>query len=62
MRLCRAVRDPSLTVNLKVDPSLGWLVAEIVPPISSDNSRLMASPSPVPPKRRAVDESAWVNF
>jgi hypothetical protein len=33
----------------------------MLPPMSWASSRQMASPSPLPPKRRVVDSSAWVN-
>ena len=31
------------------------------PPNRRQNARVMARPSPVPPKRRVVETSAWVN-
>ena len=36
-------------MNQKVEPMPAWLLTPIVPPISSTNVLLMASPSPVPP-------------
>ena len=47
--------------NQKVEPSPGALIRPILPPISSTSCRQMASPSPVPPNWRVVDESAWEN-
>ena len=45
----------------KVLPTPAALDTEIVPPICWVSPRAMARPSPVPPKRRVVDASAWVN-
>ncbi|MOA29280.1 hypothetical protein D3C78_1502850 [compost metagenome] len=42
-------------------PLPGSLSIATTPPISSDRRRQMVSPRPVPPKRRAVLLSAWVN-
>ena len=44
----------------KVDPTLGRLSTMTVPPMRSASSRQIARPSPLPPKRRVVDSSAWV--
>ena len=41
-------------------PSPGRLSTDTPPPISSTSCRQIASPSPVPPKRRVVELSAWV--
>ncbi len=46
-------------MNQKVLPRPGSLIAPMLPPISSTSSFEMASPSPVPPKLRVVDTSAW---
>ena len=46
----------SETVN--VEPSPGWLVTVMSPPMSRQNLRLMARPSPVPPNLRVVEASA----
>ena len=43
------------------NPSPGSLSTEIVPPISSTRRFEIASPSPVPPKRRVVEASTWLN-
>ena len=40
-------------------PLPGSLSTWISPPISSISRRVIASPRPVPPKRRVVDPSAW---
>lgn len=48
----------SRTVNQKVDPLPAVLSTPTVPPISSASRLLIASPSPVPPKRRVVEVSA----
>ena len=49
-------------VKWNVDPSPGpSLSAHMRPPISSASRLLIASPSPVPPYLRVVDESAWEN-
>ena len=54
-----AIRKERATV--KRLPLPGVLSARIVPPMSSTNRRLIASPRPLPPKRRAVEASAWLN-
>ena len=48
--------------NQNLEPSPQTLSTPMVPPISSISCLEMASPSPVPPKRRVVVESAWKNF
>ena len=50
-------------VTWKVLPSPGTpaLSAHIVPPIASASRFEIASPSPVPPYRRLIDASAWLN-
>ena len=45
----------------KVEPLPCSLSTEIVPPISSTRRFEMARPSPVPPNRRVVDASTWLN-
>ena len=47
------------TVN--TEPLPGSLVTVTSPPIMRASLREMASPRPVPPKRCAVEASAWVN-
>ena len=47
------------TVN--TEPLPGSLVTVTSPPIMRASLRVMARPSPVPPKRCAVVASAWVN-
>ncbi len=47
------------TVN--TEPLPGSLATVTSPPIMRASLRVMASPSPVPPKRCAVEASAWVN-
>src|SRR5260370_39113196 len=47
------------TVN--IDPLPGSLVTVTSPPIMRASLREMARPRPVPPKRRAVAASAWLN-
>ncbi len=47
------------TVN--IDPLPGSLVTVTSPPIMRASLRVMARPRPVPPKRRAVAASAWLN-
>ena len=49
----------SLTVN--TEPLPDSLATVRSPPIMRASLRVMASPSPVPPKRCAVALSAWVN-
>ena len=44
-----------------VEPSPSTLSTHMVPPISSARRLLTASPSPVPPYLRVVDESTWLN-
>ena len=48
------------TVNQNREPAPGVLSTPISPPIKCTNRREMANPSPVPPKRRLVELSAWV--
>ena len=45
----------------KVEPLPSSLSTEIVPPISSTRRLEMARPSPVPPNRRVVEASTWLN-
>jgi hypothetical protein len=47
------------TVN--TEPLPGSLVTVTSPPIMRASLRVMARPSPVPPKRCAVEASAWLN-
>ena len=47
--------------TVKIEPLPASLVTLTSPPIMRASLRVMASPRPVPPKRRAVEESAWVN-
>ena len=49
------------TRSVNVDPSPSVVSTSMVPPISSASRRLIARPSPVPPKRRVVDESTCEN-
>jgi hypothetical protein len=42
-------------------PASPALCSVIAPPINVINCRLMASPNPVPPKRRAIELSSWLN-
>ena len=46
---------------MKVEPWPRLLSTVMSPPISRQKWRLIASPSPVPPYRRVVEASAWVN-
>ena len=39
----------------------GWLSTAMVPPISSTSRRQIASPRPLPPNRREIEPSIWVN-
>ena len=59
-----AVRFParpgSGRVKWNVEPFSGTLSTHILPPINSTSRLLMASPRPVPPKRRVVEASAWL--
>lgn len=48
------------TRNQNVVPWPGTLRAPIVPPINRTIRRQIASPRPVPPKRRVVVESTWM--
>ena len=50
-------RRAAITVN--VLPSPTWLRTVISPPMRRTSRRQIARPSPVPPKRRVVDVSAW---
>ena len=45
----------------KVEPFFCSLSTEIVPPIRSTRRFEIARPRPVPPKRRVVDASTWLN-
>ena len=62
---CRAAGNSPIgatTVKKKVEPRPGpSLCAHIRPPMSSASRRLIASPRPVPPYLRVVDESACEN-
>ena len=60
-RSCSASRSSrgSERSTRKVDPTPGQLETEMVPPMSSSNMREMANPSPVPPRDRELDPSAW---
>ena len=46
--------------SMKVEPREGRLSTSMRPPSSVASSRLIASPRPVPPKRRVVDMSPWL--
>jgi hypothetical protein len=46
---------------VKTEPLPDSLATVTSPPIIRASLRVIASPSPVPPYRRAVEESAWVN-
>ncbi len=50
------------SVHQNVDPLPAALSRPISPPILSTSSRLIASPRPVPPKRRVVEASACENL
>ncbi len=49
------------SVSVKVEPTPGSLSTSTSPPMSVASRREMARPSPVPPKRRVVELSAWLN-
>ena len=51
----------SSSVNVLPSPGTPALSATSDPSISSERRRLIASPRPVPPNRRAIDASAWLN-
>ncbi len=65
LRVLLAAGDRSLSArandssNQNVDPSPGALTSPSLPPMSSTSCRQIASPRPVPPNLRVVDESAW---
>ena len=46
---------------VNVEPSPGSLSTVMSPPIIRQKRRLIASPRPVPPYLRVVEESAWEN-
>jgi hypothetical protein len=46
--------------TVKTEPLSGSLATVTSPPIMRASLRESARPSPVPPERRAVSESAWV--
>ena len=48
--------------NQKCEPSPSSLSIPIFPPMSSTSCLLIASPRPVPPNSRVVEESPWENF
>jgi hypothetical protein len=48
--------------NVNTEPFLGSLATVTSPPIMRASLRVMARPSPVPPKRWAVEASAWVLY
>jgi hypothetical protein len=51
----------TVTWNVLPLPGTPALSTQTVPPMSSASRRLIASPSPVPPYRRLVDASPWLN-
>ena len=51
---------PTTAVKRNVLPSPGRLTTLMTPPITATSRAQMARPSPVPPKRRVVDASAWL--
>ena len=51
----------SVSVNVNALPLPMWLETAIEPFIASTSRATIASPRPVPPKRRECDESACVN-
>ena len=55
-----SVAGGSGRVKWKTEPWPGALWTPMVPPMSCTRRELMASPRPEPPKRRVVEESAWV--
>ena len=59
--MVRSVPAAAASVNQKVLPWPSSLSAPISPPISSTSRLEIASPRPVPPYRRVVEPSAWVN-
>ena len=50
-----------VSVNVLPSPGTPLLSATSEPSISSDRRRLIARPRPVPPNRRAIVASAWLN-
>ena len=50
-----------MAVKWNVLPWPGSLSTQIRPPISCTRVDEIVRPSPVPPKRRVVDPSAWLN-
>ena len=46
---------------VKVDPLPGSLSTRMVPRIISQKCLVMVNPRPVPPNRRVVEPSAWLN-
>ena len=48
----------SVIASEKVEPWPGWLTTVMSPPMSVASWRLIARPSPVPPKRRVVEPSS----
>ena len=50
-----------VSVNVLPSPGMPLLSATSEPSISSARRRLIARPRPVPPNRRAIDASAWLN-
>ncbi len=50
-----------MAVNWNVLPWPGSLSTQIRPPISRTSVEEIVRPSPVPPNRRVVDPSAWLN-
>ena len=51
---------PAMKVSVKVEPLPGSLSTDTSPPISCASCRVIARPSPVPPKRRVIVASACV--
>jgi hypothetical protein len=47
---------------VNVEPTPRLLSTAMSPPIVSQKWRVIASPSPVPPKQRVADGSTWENW
>jgi len=54
--------DSSGSSNQNRLPQPNVLSTPISPPISSTSCLQIANPSPLPPKRRVIEVSAWLNF
>ena len=59
--ICWEASCLTVTVKWKLAPFPSWLSTQISPPINVTNCLHIAKPRPVPPYRRDIDSSPWLN-